>query len=57
MSTAPTCCSVGRFGSHGRAAVIEIEDEVVNQGYEPAVLMLLYHVNVGIPGRRRRGAC
>ena len=31
------------------AALIEIEDEVVNQGYEPAVLMLLYHVNAGYP--------
>lgn len=29
--------------------VIEIEDEVTNQGYEPAVLMLLYHVNAGYP--------
>ena len=29
--------------------MIEIEDEVVNQGYEPAVLMLLYHVNAGYP--------
>lgn len=26
-----------------------IEDEVVNQGFDPAVLMLLYHVNVGWP--------
>ena len=31
------------------SGVIEIDDEVVNQGFEPAILMLLYHVNVGYP--------
>lgn len=29
--------------------VMRIEDEVLNQGYRSAVLMLLYHVNVGWP--------
>jgi len=29
--------------------VLRIEDEVVNQGYAPAGLMLLYHVNLGYP--------
>ncbi len=29
--------------------VLRVEDEVVNQGYRPTALMLLYHVNVGWP--------
>ncbi len=29
--------------------VLHIEDEVHNQGYTPATLMLLYHVNLGYP--------
>jgi hypothetical protein len=29
--------------------VLHVEDEVLNQGHAPAVLMLLYHVNVGYP--------
>ena len=29
--------------------LIEIEDEVINQGYAPTVLMLLYHFNPGYP--------
>lgn len=29
--------------------VVHVRDEVVNEGYEPAGLMLLYHVNVGYP--------
>jgi hypothetical protein len=29
--------------------VVHIHDEVVNQGYEDAVVMILYHVNVGYP--------
>ena len=29
--------------------VVEIADEVVNQGYGPAGLMLLYHCNIGYP--------
>jgi hypothetical protein len=28
---------------------VEVADEVENQGYAPAVLMILYHVNVGYP--------
>lgn len=28
---------------------VEIADEVENQGFEPTVLMLLYHVNLGYP--------
>ena len=48
-STAPTCCCVGRSASRPAAELIEIEDEVVNQGYAPAALMLLYHVNAGYP--------
>lgn len=29
--------------------VLHIEDEVVNQGFVPAALLILYHVNVGYP--------
>ncbi|MEX1297232.1 MAG: aldose 1-epimerase family protein [Candidatus Limnocylindrales bacterium] len=29
--------------------VVHVRDEVVNEGFEPAGLMLLYHVNVGYP--------
>ncbi len=29
--------------------VLHLEDEVVNQGHDPAGLMLLYHVNLGYP--------
>ena len=29
--------------------LVEIHDEVVNQGYAPAGLMLLYHCNIGYP--------
>ena len=29
--------------------VLTVDDEVVNQGYAPAGLMLLYHVNLGYP--------
>lgn len=29
--------------------VVEVRDEVENRGYAPAILMLLYHVNIGWP--------
>ena len=29
--------------------VVHVEDEVVNQGYAPTPLLILYHVNVGYP--------
>ena len=29
--------------------VVEIQDEVVNQGYVPTAMLILYHVNVGYP--------
>ncbi len=29
--------------------VVHVRDSVINQGYEPAGLMLLYHVNLGYP--------
>ncbi len=29
--------------------VLHVEDEVINQGYAPTALMLLYHVNLGYP--------
>ena len=53
-SSAPICCCAGASRCPWARPSLHVEDEVVNQGHAPAALMILYHVNLGYPGRGRR---